>query len=129
MKRLTIFLIFALLFAGCSRVAEPMHRVVTGVQVEYTRHGDTLSRSYTKPANIQSVLTYLRLLEPFGPTLPEGVFDTSCKITLQYSHGEDSVYLQQGNHYLRKDGGDWQNINDSRASLLYPMLLLLPSDE
>ena len=63
----------------------------------------------------------------YNSYIPQGEFDSTCSITLHYSHGPDSVYLQQGN-YLCRDGGDWQNIDDSRASLLYPMLLLLPSD-
>lgn len=128
MKRIGIFLILAVLVTGCSKPAEPITRVVTGVQVEYARQGETLLRTYSKPASVQSVLTYLRILRPFGPIIPTEVFDSTCRITLHYSHGPDSVYLQQGNRYLRRDGGDWQTIDDSRANLLYPLLLLLPSD-
>ena len=128
MKRICILLILAVLLTGCKKQPEPIVRVVTGVQVEYNRNGETLSRTYTKPSSVQSVLTYLRILRPFGPTVPKGEFDTTCRITLQYSHGPDSVYLQQGDRYLRKDAGDWQTIDNSRATLLYPLLLLLPSD-
>ena len=128
MKRIGIFVLLAVLLVGCKKQAEPVTRVVTGVQVEYNRNGETISRTYTKASSVQSVLTYLRILRPFGPTIPEGEFDSTCRIILQYSHGPDSVYVQQGNAYLRKDGGDWQNIDDSRGSLIYPLLLLLPSD-
>ncbi len=129
MKRIGIFLLLAVLVTGCGKKEEPtVHRVVTGVQVEYDGHGETLSRTYSKPSSVQSILTYLRILRPYGPAVPKGEYDSTCRITLQYSYGPDSVYLQQGNSYLCRDGGDWQNIDDSRASLLYPMLLLLPSD-
>lgn len=128
MKRIVIFLLLAVLVTGCRKQADPITRVVTGVQVEYDRNGETLSRTYSKPASVQSVLTYLRILRPFGPTVPTGEYDSTCRITLHYSHGPDSVYLQQGNKYLRRDEGDWQTIDDSRANLLYPLLLLLPSD-
>ena len=128
MKRIGFLLILAVLLTGCRKQAEPITRVVTGVQVEYDRNGEILSRNYSKPSSVQSVLTYLRILRPFGPTVPKGDFDTTCRITLHYSHGPDSVYLQQGNKYLRRDEGDWQTIDDTRANLLYPLLLLLPSD-
>ena len=128
MKRISIFLILAVLLTGCSKKAEPVTRVVTGIQVEYDGHGQSLSRTYSKPSSVQSVLTYLRILRPFGPTIPTGEFDSTCRITLRYSHGPDSVYLQRGDRYLRRDEGDWQSIDKSRANLLYPLLLLLPSD-
>lgn len=128
MKRIGIFLIIAVLLAGCGKQKEPVTRVVTGVQVEYHRGEDTLYRSYSKPSSVQSVLTYLRILRPFGPAVPKGEYDSTCRITLRYSHGPDSVYLQQGNKYLCRDGGDWQNIDNTRGSLIYPLLLLLPSD-
>ncbi len=129
MKRLAIFLIFPLLLTGCASIRRKIeYRVVTGVQVHYEQPGNILDRTYTKPASMQSILTYLRILKPFGPVEPDGSSDSNCRITLQYSQGPDSVYLQQGQQYLQKDGGAWESINTSRASLLYPLLLLLPSD-
>ena len=128
MKQIGIFILLAMLLTGCSKQEVPVTRVVTGVQVEYDRNGETISRSYSKPSSVQSVLTYLRILRPFGPTIPEGEFDSTCRITLHYSHGPDSVYLQRGNQYICRDGGDWQNIDNARANLIYPLLLLLPSD-
>lgn len=129
MKRIGIIFLLVVLLTGCGKKEEPsIHRVVTGVQVEYNRGDDTIYRTYSKPTSVQSVLTYLRILRPYGPTVPKGEYDSTCRITLHYSHGPDSVYVQQGNSYLCRDGGDWQNIDDARASLLYPMLLLLPSD-
>ena len=129
MKTVGILLIFALLFAGCTATADtPAHRVVTGVQVEYRQSDTTINRTYTRPTSVQSVLTYLRILNPFGPVNPEGSFDSGCRITLHYSQGPDTVYIQQGGRYLQKDGGDWETIDASRASLFYPLLVLLPSD-
>ena len=62
------------------------------------------------------------------PVIPEEETADTCQITLEYSYGPDSVYLQQGSRYLRRDGGDWESIDRTRGTLLYPMLLLLPSD-
>lgn len=130
MKRIAVLLIFPLLLCGCAfKRNQITHRVVTGVQVEYTRNGETLHRNYTKPGSIHSILTYLRILRPFGPVIPEGDHESNCRITLQYSQGPSSVFLQQGDRYLQRDNGTWESINSSRATLLYPMLLLLPSDD
>lgn len=130
MKRIVILLLVITCFTGCGRgESAATYRVVTGVQVDYTRQGDTIHREYTKPVSMQSILTYLRILNPYGPVYPDGSSDIMCKIVLHYSQGPDSVYIQQGQRFLQKDGGSWENIDPSRASLLYPMLLLLPSDE
>lgn len=129
MKKICIILLLAVLLTGCGKEETPtVHRVVTGVQVEFDRGGETITRTYTKNTSVESVLTYLRILRPFGPTVPKGEFDSTCRITLAYSDGSASEYVQQGNQYLQKDGGDWQNIDNSRGSLIYPLLLLLPSD-
>lgn len=129
MKKIVIVMVFCVLLGGCSAGRhEPPYRVVTSIQVKYQQYNDTLLRTYTKSASIQSILTYLRFLKPFGPVLPQGEQTANCQFTLQYSHGPDSVYLQRGNEYLQRDGGDWQTINTSYGSLLYPLLLLLPSD-
>ncbi len=128
MKRIAIVLIFGLLLGGCTTRAKPVARVVTGVQVEYQQHGNTLLRTYTKQENIRSVLTYLRMIRPFGPVIPEGSHEITCLFTLRYSHGPDSVIVQQGHDYLRRNDGDWEQIDQTQAQLLYPLLLLLPSD-
>ena len=128
MKRLAIILILAMLLGGCARWEKPAtYRVVTGVEVEYRQADNTIRRIYHKPGSMQSILTYIRILKPYGPVNPEGEQDSSCQITLHYSTGPDSVYIQQG-RYLQRDGGDWQSVDSTRASLLYPLLLLLPSD-
>lgn len=128
MKRLCIIFICIFLLTGCAAQKNSVYRVVTGVDVEYHQQDNTIIRSYYKPGSIQSILTYLRILKPFGPVNPDKNSDSACKITLHYSQGPDSVYIQQGQEYLQKDGGDWEQVDTTRASLLYPLLLLLPSD-
>lgn len=129
MKKAVWLLIVCMLFCGCrKKETSPEHRVVTGIQVEYHQGTNVLLRNYQKTENVQFMLNYLRILKPFGPVIPEGRQTDNCRITLQYSYGPDSVYLQQGTSYLCRNGGIWESIDRSRASLLYPMLLLLPSD-
>ncbi len=127
MKRLAILLIFAIFLSGYTK-KPPVCRVVTGIEVVYTEGADTITRTYTKDRSIRSVLTYLRMLRPYGPTVPQEAEDTACRITLHYSYGPDSLYLQRGSRYLQKKDGPWRRIDSGRAALLRPLLLLLPSD-
>lgn len=126
MKHIAFILIFTLLLGGCTAQEAPVCRVVTGAQIQY---GDTLSRTYTEDESLQSVLNYLRLLHPHGPVIPTEESQLSCTITLQYSHGPDSIIVLRDFHYFQQDGGYWKVVDSSHARLLYPMLLLLPSDE
>lgn len=128
MKRIGFLLAFVLMFSGCAKKSEPECRVVTSVQVQYSLRGDTITRTYTRTESIQSILTYLRILHPHGPVIPEGTSESMYQITLHYSHGPDSIFLQQGDQYLRRDQGNWESIDNNSAPLLYPLLLLLPSD-
>ena len=130
MKRIGLLLALCFMLTGCVRAEKlPVCRVVTGVQVELQQNGKLLRRSYTKTESVQAMLNYLRILKPYGPVIPEAGDGDGCRITLQFSHGPDTVYLQQGNSYLCCDGGRWETIDGNRATLLYPMLLLMPSDE
>ncbi len=126
MKRLALILIFAVLLSGCS--PNPVSRVVTEIRVEYEQPGSTIYRTYNQQSSMEHVLTYMRLLRPFGPVIPEGNQDFTCKFTLKYSHGPDSIYLQQGANYLQKNDGEWKSIDNTNGQLIYPLLLLLPSD-
>ena len=128
MKRIALILCICYLLGGCGKQESP-YRVVTAVEVQYQQGESTLYRTYTRDENITAVLNYLRLLKPYGPVHPGETEDISCRITLQYSHGPDTVYTQQGYDYLQKDNGNWTQIDDTRASLLYPLLLLTPSDQ
>jgi len=129
MKRIGILLLLVFMLTGCARAEKlPACRVVTGVQVEFQHNGRLLRRHYTKTENVQAMLNYLRILKPYGPVIPKAGSGDGCRITLHFSHGPDTVYLQQDTSYLCCDGGQWKTIDGNRATLLYPMLLLMPSD-
>jgi len=129
MKKIAVLLAFCVFLWGCGKKEAPSeHRVVTGVQVDYKQGEKVLHRSYHNIENVQFMLNYLRILKPFGPVIPEGETADSCQITLEYSNGPNTVYVQRGNSYICRDGGDWESIDRTRGTLLYPMLLLLPSD-
>ena len=128
MKKFWVILAIALILTGCERRTEAPCRVVTGVQVEYQQRGETLTRIYTRQESIGSIMNYLRMLKPAGSVQPQGEHPCSCRITVRYSNGPDKVFFQQGNDYLQQDGGVWKRIDVQQARLLYPLLLLLPSD-
>ena len=128
MKRIAVIICICCLLGGCQK-QETAYRVVTAVEVNYRQGENTLHRIYTRDENITVVLNYLRMLQPYGPVNPEETDDLSCEIILKYSHGTDTVYTQLGYDYLRKDNERWAKIDNTRATLLYPLLLLMPSDQ
>lgn len=128
MRRIGWLLLTVLLFGGCAvQRQEPVYRVVTGVEVEYTQDGKIICRTYNRQESMRSVLNYLRLLEGGTVAVPPESSE-SCKFTLRYSHGPDTVILQRGTGYLQRNGGLWQRVDSNQGQLLYPLLLLLPSD-
>ena len=130
MKRIAVILCICCLLSGCSfGKKEPACRVVTGAEVEYQHSGGTIRRVYSRSESLSSLLNYLRLLRPYGPVIPGETKNATCRIILRYSHGPDTVYFQRGYDYLQKDDGHWQKIDNEHAMLLYPMLILMPSDE
>ena len=127
MKRIAVIFCICCLLGGCSR-QESAYRVVTAVEVRYQHGENTLERNYTRDENITAILNYLRLLKPYGPVNPGETEDITCRITLRYSQGPDTVYTQLGYDYLQKNNEHWTKIDNTRAGLLYPLLLLTPSD-
>ena len=129
MKRIIFLLIFCFLLGGCTvSASEPSIRVVTGIQVQYKQNGTEITRTYSRDSSIRSVLNYLRMLRPYGPIIPEGDPQPTCQITLRYSSGTDCTFRQMGDRYLCKNNEYWEKIDVVQAQLLYPLLLLLPSD-
>ena len=129
MKSIAALLLLGVFLCGfTSATQSPSCRVVTGVQVEYENKGTALTRTYTQDAHIRSVLNYLRMLHPKGNAVPDFPAQSICRIRLQYSSGPDSVFLLQDAAYLRQNDGPWQQIDPQQTQLLYPLLLLLPSD-
>ena len=129
MKRIVFLVFFCFLLGGCTPSdPKPISRVVTGIEVQYRQNEKELHRVYTRDSSMQSVLNYLRMLHPSGPVTPEEESQNTCRITIQYSTGEYRTFLQTGDRYLRTDGNRWQKVDTVQAKLLYPLLLLLPSD-
>jgi len=127
-KKCILLFMLAFLCSGCTQESPPAYRVVTGIEVVYVQNGNELHRSYTSTESIQHLLNYLRLLNPREPGLSEIPTPPNCHISLQYSYGPDCNYYLSDNQYLCRDDGLWLPVNPAQAQLLYPTLLLLPSD-
>ena len=128
MMRMWGVLFALMLLCGCTKQQEPLaNRVVTGVDVIYSREGKEISRTYNRQESIHAVLNYLRLLEKGTVAVPEETANR-CEFRIHYSYGADTVILQWGDQYLQRNGAPWQSIDSNHGQLLYPLLLLLPSD-
>lgn len=128
MKRIGILLVLAVMLTGCGRHAEIPCRVITGVDVQYQQGGAWVERTYFQQESMEAVLNYLRMLKPEGIVLPDDPQTINCQITVHFSDGTDKLFFQQGNIYLREGDGAWEKIDRQQAQLLYPLLLLMPSD-
>lgn len=115
---------------GCQK-EEPLAVVVEKVEV-VSHHGDeTLERTYTKSAKMKAILSYLRWLRPqFGADCdPERIPGDEYTITVTLSDGEQEVYQQKTNGYLRKDDGRWENIDPEKGIMLYEIISQMGSDD
>lgn len=125
-------LLLLAMFSGCGCQREqPLAVVVEKVEV-VSHHGDeTLERTYTKSAKMSAILNYLRWLRPqFGADCdPEQIPGDEYTITVTLSDGEQEVYEQKTNGYLRKDEGRWENIDPEKGVMLYEIISKMGSDE
>ena len=131
-KKRSVLLLFVLFlfFSGCRVSAEgpsDLH-IVTRIDVLYHQKQQDVSRHYTTPAKMESILNYLRLLEYAGipdedPELSEG---DVCRIDVQLVNGKRHVYYLYANRYLSKDFRPWVQVDADRSVL--SVLKLLPND-
>lgn len=119
---------------GCTYYAPPGEdhpvRVVTQIDVAATQAGEIFQFHYTEPEKMQTILQYLRRLEPdqFTPITPDTFRTDAYEICLTLSDGSQTVYHQIYNEYLQKNGGPWQSIDRALAASLPQLLANMPSD-
>ncbi len=135
MKGIKIAVAVLLLFGifgicGCQK-KEPLAVVVEKVEVVSYHGNETLERTYTKSAKMSAILNYLRWLRPqFGADCdPEQIPGDEYTITVTLSDGEQEIYEQKTNGYLRKDEGRWENIDPEKGVMLYEIISKMGSDE
>jgi len=115
---------------GCQK-KEPLAVVVEKIEVVSHRGNETLERTYTKSVKMKAILNYLRWLRPrFGADCdPEKIPGDAYTITVTLSDGEEEIYEQKTNGYLRKDEGRWENIDPEKGIMLYEIISNMGSDE
>ena len=126
----------ALLLWGCSahpsgESSDPQCRIVTKVTVTYEDSSTTAHMLYTNAQKMQSILNYLRLIDPYGTPQenPDYVEGSTFRIVLSYSDGCEKSYLQKADQFMKVDGGQWKRIDPERAAELGPLLGRMESDK
>lgn len=135
MRRFLIILVVFMLFTGCTHYApsgenHPV-RVVTSIDVSTTENGEILRYHYTATEKMETILKYLRKLNPdqFTPITPDTFRTDAYEIILNLSDGSQTVYHQIYDEYLKKNNGPWQRIDRGQGSALPQLLASLPSDQ
>ncbi len=125
----------AVLFSGCRQQTPPpvsptIYRAVTSVSVTYENGPIRAQRRYTSDQKMKRIMTYLRLIDPYGDPEedPETAGGSEIRILLSYTDGSEKTYRQIGNRYLMEDGGVWQKIDPAKAEELGQILGQMESD-
>lgn len=122
-------LVLMLSGCGCEK-SEPLVRVVEKVEV-VSHHGEeTITRTYTQSRKMTAVLNYLRWLRPAhgADCNPEQLPGDDYTITVTLSDGEQEVYQQKTNGYLRKNQERWKNIDPEKGIMLYEIISQMEGD-
>lgn len=120
LRKLSFIFCCCLLLSGCKGGKKPL-QLVTKVSVT---DQTGLTRHYTQPQQMETILYYLRTLDAQGKpnTDPERISGEHYLIRLEYSDGQTSIYRQRANRFLSRDSRPWQIICPKRAALLKPLL-------
>lgn len=134
-KIITHFVLFcftALTLSGCGKtsVPAPRCRVVTRVDIACRQEDLLIQRHYTSTEKMESVLLYLRILDPTGePDIdPDSIKKDIYEITVHLSDGKKRIYRQKAHRYFSQDFRPWKRIDPAQAAGLYTLMRTLQSD-
>lgn len=129
---LCVVCLLGFLLTGCApQLPEPTaYRVVVQIQILYQNSGLRQFWSFHSDEKMESILTYLRILDPYGtPEVdPESAPGSDFFITLIYSDGNRKCYQQRADRYLRIGNGTWRYIDPDTALRLSNLLGVLIAD-
>lgn len=105
-------------------------RVVTHIDIVSQQENVTIERHYNDQEKMESVLLYLRLLQPlYKPEIdPETIGGDVYEITLHYSDGQSRSYRQKAHRFISMDHRPWQTVDPEHAAGLYALMQHYPSD-
>ncbi len=129
-KKILIFVLLCFFLGGCQKAPPEKPRLVTQVSISGTVQNAPFQAVYTKPEKMETVLYYLRGLNPRGKadTDPERIMGDRFKITVSLSDGSCQIYRQQADRFLSLDSRPWQRIDPKKGALLRPLLQSMPPD-
>ena len=131
MKRAFLIFIFimATLLYGCSfhssnTASQPLCRIVTQITVIQQDDADSTQKLYTDGDKMQSILNYLRLIDPYGsPSVdPKTVEGNTVRIIVSHSDGFEQVYEQKADRFMTVNGGRWMCIDSEKAQALHALI-------
>ena len=129
--KISLILCLMAVLSGCSCGNNtPLITVVEKVEVISHHGGETLTRTYTKSGKMTAVLNYLRWLRPAhrADCDPEQIPGDDYTITVTLSDGQQEIYQQKTNGYLRKNGERWESIDPEKGIMLYEIISQMESD-
>ena len=127
----SIIFLLAVILSGCGCQKDmTLATVVEKVEVDANYRGETLHRIYTKGDKMTAVLNYLRWLRPQykADCDPEIIPGDEYTITITLSDGQQEIYRQKTNGYLRKNDGRWENIDPEKGVMLYEIISQMEGD-
>lgn len=134
MKKKIIVLFFLCISVSCLWSCKagntPQPRVVTQVDIDWSREGVPISRHYTDTEKMEAILLYLRLVRQEGPpkTNPDELDGETYRIAVSLSDGQQHIYQQKKHRYFRRDSQPWQTISAEQAARLYALMRQYQSD-
>lgn len=128
--KILCLLLFCFTLCGCQSNGPQVPRLVTQIQIVGVHQNIPVEVIYTNPQKMETILYYLRSLEDLGraDTDPERIMGDRFKITVSFTDGSKSVYRQQADRFLSRDGRPWQAVDPQKARMLYPLMAALPAD-
>ena len=131
MKLGILILSMILLLSGCRRKeSQVTFPLVTEITVRYENGFIQGELHYNEDDKMQLILTYLRLLNPYGqpPEDPETADGTLFEIILTHADGTHTIYQQKSDQYLKTGQSPWLCIQPQKAVELSVLLGYLEED-
>lgn len=132
MLKITVAVLLCLCLCGCSmgQITPSYPKLVTKITITETRDEMAVTHLYTNAQKMESILNYLRLLDPYPPVniSPDTFRADFYEITLHLSDNTKTVYRQLHDQYLQMNNGSWNRINSSTGSQLPDLLSFLSTD-
>lgn len=135
MKNFAILLLLlaSILLPGCRKKLSAYKvpsRIVTAVDIYCQKSTGTVLRHYTDTEKVESVLHYIRLLDPHGPTTvtAEAMQGDLFEIVVHLNDGGTRIHRQRSDTFAALHRMYWGFIDRSLGMRLTHLMALLPSD-